>query len=424
MSSFSIWLGPSLVNEGAIPQDQTQQKALYHQLLDLCPVWCWTDTDGDTITIASLNDLQEAFRDQIGTEPGEDQLHLHATQHHAALARRVFCTAAHAHARAGEDEYSQALRAPLKESIVEQIGRDMSRTWVIPNLPDGKDSLILSQAERVLRAFASARGEIGYCQGMNSVAVALLLLVQSRQNVPATSETSGEAQAFALLLHWADSLLPPAFWSDTGGLHLESLAAVHCAGTVMEKILLHRQPSLAAQLSAQLPMVVVASRLLPSLFVGKVPLETAFCIWDQLSVHGAPFLSVAAAALVELALLSVVEAGGELELETIFNEMDRFCESCCDTQQLLSVCTDSAKSPSIEQVTSWTTQTMMDQMAYQHDWSMMSVVDWGDNNQMDPLHKAQDPTHIHLYIAACSQESNIANGSRAKVAQIAEYMIA
>ena len=399
---MAVWVGTQLVNEGHVPTSQSQQLALYTQfLLPLGPLWRYTDSDDDIITIANQSDLLEACREQ--RSPGT-VLNLHVVHHEPAPSlalsarRKIFTDATSSTPLRRQHSYHQAQGAPVEAHVVEQIRRDMPRTWIVRYLPRGPADPLLIRAENVLNAFAGQFPQIGYCQGMNSVAVALLLLVQSGESshtprhsalhtlppaacvpssprdlaVPPTAATvestvscagnSDEADALALLCHWADKILPPAFWANTGELHLDSLAAVQSAGAVVERILTHRQPDLAEAIQAAMPLSVFACRLLPPLFVGLLPLETALALWDAVLEHGAPFLMLAAAALVELALLPVLVAGDTLGPDTIFTKMELFGQTCYDVQELVQLGCE--QQPTVEMVGQWMTEAMIEQMEH------------------------------------------------------------
>lgn len=225
----------------------------------------------------------------------------------------------------------QVMNTTLQVLIVaRQIQRDMPRTWVTKYLAGAAGGL-LESTERVLVGFAHERPQIGYCQGMNSVAVALVLVARNGASRCGSSEqlafdelsescmadmgalseeASGcpeEGEAITMLCNLVDDVLPPAFWANTSDLplihppathsllaasadlDLPSLAAIQASSVVVKRIIEATSPAVASLLESTLPIAVFVVRFLPALFVGVLPLETAMRVldgaFDQGSVH-------------------------------------------------------------------------------------------------------------------------------------------
>lgn len=395
--SVAFWMEDELINEGLMPADPQQQAALYESFMSLFPAFCYEDDDGDEVTIVVLEDFVEAcnFARSSLTGP-DDVLHVRTkvspdTFHHPLFAR---------HQRF-QDQAELSDRLPATQSTEQspsefhqQISRDIPRTWVVRYFPESSNTL-LDATERVLIAFAEARPQIGYCQGMNSVAVALLLMARSSPksgvlHLPedksklspdfrlrkaeliqeAIREKTGlsnpeEANAFGLLCKWADDILPPAFWTNTDELGLPSLAAVQAASVVVERILSYRNQPVAALLEEHLPVAVFVVRFLPALFVGSVPLETAMTIWDMVWSSGACMLMLAAASIVEMAVQPMVDTAG-LDSQQVYMAVESFAGGCYDVSGLAEHCNSG---PSVDTVSQWHNAAMIEHMEHEHTLS-------------------------------------------------------
>jgi len=380
-----MWVGPGLVNEGSLPMDPHQQSALYHQFMErLSSAWQYEDEDGDIVTIASVPDLTEA----CSSCPSHDSvLHLRAKsvqclpEQNLPLCRR-------------KDLYLSAIwrehiaHEVLSCEMLEQIKRDIPRTWITKYMTRGAQEL-LEASERVLVAFAHERPEIGYCQGMNSVAVALVLVARSgTQSRPSdfvcldasqmtescmadiASSPQGapgahpeETEAVSMLCNLVDDVLPPAFWASTTSLNLPSLAAIQAASVVVKQIIETTNLAVAQLLEETLPVATFVVRFLPALFVGVLPLETAMSILDGAFNHGAPFLLVAAAAVVEQALKDLVieqatDESRPIDAECVYQTVEKYASCCFDVNSLLEACLD--REPSIPTVKEWYDEAMLE----------------------------------------------------------------
>jgi len=143
---------------------------------------------------------------------------------------------------------------------------------------------------RVLAAYAIHHPDVAYCQGMSFV-VALLLFVtrqwpteEGGKNLVAWEEIEdqgAEEDAFWLLHHLIERVLPPAYFGSAPGL--PQLLGLQRALMVLTRLVDTRQPELARHLdSLGVPVSCVVVRWLPCLFAGTMPVESVLrvCFYD------------------------------------------------------------------------------------------------------------------------------------------------
>ena len=115
----------------------------------------------------------------------------------------------------------------------------------------------------MLTAWSRHNPEVGYCQGLNSVAATLLLLMS-------------EENAFWSLAQILETRIPAGFFGVT-------LWRCHAEIEVLKALLSCREPRALGILNAGgLPLEMFASQWFMTLFVSDLPLETAMRLWDVL----------------------------------------------------------------------------------------------------------------------------------------------
>ncbi|KAG8466764.1 hypothetical protein KFE25_008143 [Diacronema lutheri] len=142
---------------------------------------------------------------------------------------------------------------------IEAIDKDIERTWPRHARMDARARGAL---RRVLVALARAEPEIGYCQGLNEVAAALLLFAPD------------EACAFGMLLHIVRTALPPDWYGRT-------LAGSLAEARVLGELIGRFEPAIGARM-AQLgvePSLFCTPWLL-RLFVDALPFGVTLRVWD------------------------------------------------------------------------------------------------------------------------------------------------
>merc|ERR1711907_59819 len=321
----------TMVEEGLIPQDQQQQCSLFAELRSVSQKVSYYQADQlNPIHLDHIEDMAMELSHpsgrilrvcitrsaEQGIQPGFSLLP-DPSQDALTLTR-----------------YQQQQISVPKVADTAQIDLDMPRTWILKYSPDER---ILTAARNILVRLSTARPSIGYCQGMNSVAVAALLMARLVRVRNQPIDELDEALGFHAMTYWLDHLLPPSFWSTETGL--PALTAVQAAGKVTEKLLGMRNPVLAQQLAEIFPVRVFVERALPSLLVAVVPLQTAFALWEQTTKHGAMLLVLVCTSLIEMALLPFVAPDGNLkaplEPEQVYEAVVCFSGSCYDSSGLM-----------------------------------------------------------------------------------------
>ncbi|KAK9806629.1 hypothetical protein WJX73_002174 [Symbiochloris irregularis] len=171
----------------------------------------------------------------------------------------------------------------------QQIEKDLHRTF--PGHPV-MDKTGRSALRRILLAYSLHNPDVGYCQGMNFVAGALLLFM-------------AEEDAFWCLAIIAEDLLP--------GYFALIMVAPQVDQLVFKQLVDVQFPTLAVHLEAHMVNVAsVSTQWFLCLFVNSLPLETCLRVWDMLFWERcASVLFRIALTLVDiysLALLSTVDS--------------------------------------------------------------------------------------------------------------------
>lgn len=165
--------------------------------------------------------------------------------------------------------------APPQDAVL-QINKDVNRT--------GDTSTVSPQSlRRVLLAHAARNPRIGYTQGLNFVAAALL-----RARPPSAEE----AEAFWLLCALTEAVLPDYY--------VPSLIGVRVDGLVIEALLLEHDslfdlPTIFAEAGFELGVVTPHWFMLA--FSQTLPREVSLRVWDLLFAQGSRVLLATALAL-------------------------------------------------------------------------------------------------------------------------------
>eukprot|EP00658_Telonema_sp_P-2_P069866 TRINITY_DN592_c0_g1_i1.p1 TRINITY_DN592_c0_g1~~TRINITY_DN592_c0_g1_i1.p1 ORF type:complete len:389 (-),score=53.98 TRINITY_DN592_c0_g1_i1:171-1337(-) len=334
-SFLCLWVGGILWSEGQIPITEKQQLSLWRDsMFPVCDTW-WYHDEEDLVTVAALADLGEAcfFASEHFRGP-DDVLHLHAKESRPlSVPRRLTLP----RRKCRELRYRQHLLCPSVPQDQGQIEMDLPRTWLVKFLETGlAERELAPSARRVLVAFSAERPDIGYCQGMNSVAVAALITARwNRVNQEGlepgaewTLNCQDEAFAFGVMCSWVDDVLPPTFWASCKELHggLPPLAAIQTAAVVVERVLAEREPALSVQLALVLPIKMFVERFLCGLFVGILPLTTTMRVWEVTMDVGAHFLILVCATIIQTALQPLLNS--ERMLDATDQEIDRIYQTC------------------------------------------------------------------------------------------------
>lgn len=214
------------------------------------------------------------------------------------------------------DHYSQlvAESASLEGKILEDIEKDIDRTFPGHGYFNRLNSDGTSCLRRVLRAYAVHHPEVGYCQSLNFVAGMMLLFM-------------AEEEAFWLLVTVVEELLPPDYFSH-------SMVGAHVDQSVLAYIVRTRLPKLHKTLeNAQLDLQLISLQWCLCLFVNTLPPESALRVWDIFLNEGAKTLfrvSLAMLKLNEPTLTAIKDSSG------LFSEMINIGKDLLDCDRLIA----------------------------------------------------------------------------------------
>lgn len=202
-----------------------------------------------------------------------------------------------------EQMLSEYLRTELEgaTTVGKQIEKDLDRTFAgettAINDKCGRESL-----QRVLGAYSRRNREIGYCQSMNYLAG--MMLVQSLEGEPSVQEK--EEDSFWLLASVVENILPPGWLgSDLLGTKIDLQVLCELMEQELPAVRIHLQ-------HLEIPLELVASGWLMTLFSTTLPSETLFQLWDVLFCDGSRVLLAACLAvfsLLEQNILACVDFG-------------------------------------------------------------------------------------------------------------------
>ena len=170
------------------------------------------------------------------------------------------------------------------EAALEQIEKDIPRTEAATITPEEAGAL-----RRILRTFARRYPAVGYCQGMNNIALAVL-------------RTVGGGAAFE----------QQSFWSFAGlcdrvcrGYYSESMTGVQVDAKVIEDLTREQTQQASPKLSVidhleslGYPIGIKLTQWLINLFLGAMPMPLLLALWDWLCVDGTAALICFATALI------------------------------------------------------------------------------------------------------------------------------
>lgn len=129
-----------------------------------------------------------------------------------------------------------------------------------------------TRVSRVLTGFCARNPQIGYCQGMNTIAAWLLLFLD-------------EESAFWLLCRLVESVLLPDFYG--GGKRGNSLNGFYIEASVIAALLGHYLPELSTiSLSVSEFSDMFSIQLLIQLFVNVLQIPSTIFLWDRLTSEG------------------------------------------------------------------------------------------------------------------------------------------
>ncbi|KAL1523088.1 hypothetical protein AB1Y20_018048 [Prymnesium parvum] len=148
-------------------------------------------------------------------------------------------------------------------AVVDQIKKDTERTWPRHQWLNGR------ALARVLTAWARHSPSVGYCQGLNTLAATLLLLM-------------AEEMAFWCLVQLLETRIPHGYFGRT-------LWRCHAEIEVFKVLLSRRHPRVLPLLErGGLSVELFTTQWMVCLFASDLPLETAMRVWDLLCFSHKP----------------------------------------------------------------------------------------------------------------------------------------
>ena len=145
------------------------------------------------------------------------------------------------------------------KSVFEEIKRDINRTFYTEKFTKGNGKLILIN---VLSALAFIRPEIGYCQGMNFIAGALIELIEEEEKI------------FWIFLSFIDNI-------DMNLLYLKNMPDYSIRVFQLNYFIKQYFPDLFNHFKKnQITPDIIFSKWILTIFANYLPFEMCYKIWD------------------------------------------------------------------------------------------------------------------------------------------------
>ena len=143
--------------------------------------------------------------------------------------------------------------------VIEQIGKDVNRTFYTEKFKEGNGKEIL---KNILTAIAFIRPEIGYCQGMNFIAGALINFIDN------------EEKCFWIFLHFIDNIELKMLYIQNMPVYLIKLYQLnYYIKENFPKLLPHLKKN-------QVNPDIFFSKWILTAFSNFLPFETLYNVWD------------------------------------------------------------------------------------------------------------------------------------------------
>eukprot|EP01117_Protostelium_nocturnum_P005613 TRINITY_DN2022_c2_g3_i1.p1 TRINITY_DN2022_c2_g3~~TRINITY_DN2022_c2_g3_i1.p1 ORF type:complete len:411 (+),score=154.97 TRINITY_DN2022_c2_g3_i1:300-1532(+) len=196
--------------------------------------------------------------------------------------------------------YEKLKESPVPIDQIEQIQKDLSRTY--PQYDLFQQENVQETMFHILKALASHRQSVGYCQGMGYVAAFLSTMMP-------------EEDAFWLMVQLIDNLQMADFWSP-------SLPGIPRAFFVLEKLLEFGLPKLSQHFKDnELETSMYATPWMMTLFLYNHSIPFSMRLWDMILFEGFYYVYVIA-----LSLLTIYE---DQLLSMSFDELIQFLQFSC-----------------------------------------------------------------------------------------------
>ena len=154
----------------------------------------------------------------------------------------------------------QGNKGPRQGQAIKDIEKDVFRTFPDHSMFD-VDGTGIQQLRRILLAYSMRNPWVGYCQGLNFMAAALLLFLD-------------EEDSFWLLCSLCQNILPPQYYTPR-------LFDLHVDVRVLQKLIETKLPSVQALFEDHhIDVRLIAMEWFMCSFLNVFPLETATRVWD------------------------------------------------------------------------------------------------------------------------------------------------
>ncbi|KAI1912146.1 GTPase activating protein (GAP) [Ophidiomyces ophidiicola] len=223
-----------------------------------------------------------------------------------------------------------------RESLaIDEIEKDLNRS--LPEYPGFQSEEGIGRLRRVLTAYSWTNEEVGYCQAMNIVVAALLMLVAILP-VNATYVNfysyMSEAQAFFILSVLCDRLLPGYYSTTMYGTLLDQ--------KVFESLVEKTMPVLWEHLvRSDVQLSVVSLPWFLSLYINSMPLVFAFRVLDVFFLEGPKVLFQVGLAILRIngeELLDVTDDGTFISiLKSYFARLDESAHPRSENSKLRAI---------------------------------------------------------------------------------------
>jgi hypothetical protein len=156
---------------------------------------------------------------------------------------------------------------------------------------------------RILGAFILRNPTVGYCQGMNFITARLLTCLE-------------EEEAFWVLVQIIEELLPLDNYSNLIGVLVDQKVLQHLMGQSLPRLqeYLEKWPEFSIILQQKL------FKWLMVLFVGELPLDTEYLVWDLFLTYGSVVLFRVALTILQIMLKAIAADDSYDNIMTVINQ--------------------------------------------------------------------------------------------------------
>eukprot|EP01119_Soliformovum_irregulare_P023356 TRINITY_DN8143_c0_g1_i7.p1 TRINITY_DN8143_c0_g1~~TRINITY_DN8143_c0_g1_i7.p1 ORF type:complete len:485 (-),score=130.11 TRINITY_DN8143_c0_g1_i7:30-1484(-) len=199
-----------------------------------------------------------------------------------------------------------------------QIDKDVERTFSGAIGSFSRDSL-----RKVLVAYSWKNPNVGYCQGMNFIAAALLVFMT-------------EEESFWMLSHIVEQILPNYFNKSLSGSRVDARILSHYLKKRIPKLFKHFQ-------KINLELSVFCTHWFLCLYVTALPVETAFRIWDWTFYHAPYGAKVIFETALSILKLHEVDFNLNIQLEILNLKRKKLLATQDDTEAALLLNEETSK---------------------------------------------------------------------------------